>query len=53
MNSSSWINFIESMISKNKIKICEWNSHIQLIMKDDKKKREIFLKEIETHKCEV
>lgn len=53
MNSSSWENFLKSMIDKNKIPICEWNSHIKLIMKDDKKKREIYLKEIENHNCEV
>lgn len=53
-DSTSWIGFINSLEKKNKITTpIQWNHNRELIMIDDKKKSEIFMKEIFHYDCDV
>lgn len=48
-----WTDYLQHLEDKNNINICEWNMHRKLIMKDDRKKRQTFIKEIKKYNCEV
>lgn len=51
--TKTWENFVNKMKDEMNKKIVGWNRHRELIMRDERKKRQVFLKEISKHNCDV
>lgn len=53
-NKGSWKNYINYLEQANYMDVeSKWNKHRELIMRDDRKKKQILLKEIKKNNCNV
>lgn len=53
VNQTYWEKFIHYLKNTNNDPTCKWNHHKELIMRDDRSKRNLFLKQISQYKCDV
>ena len=53
-NKEAWKKYIHSLEEANNMEVeSKWNKHRELIMRDDRKKKQILLKEIKKNNCDV
>ena len=53
-NKKQWKHYIDSLEQANNMEVeSKWNKHRELIMRDDRKKKQILLKEIKKNNCDV
>ena len=53
INKTLWDKFVNYLKSSSPNTICEWNHHRELILRDDRSEKNMFLREIAHYNCNV